>query len=214
MGNVQAKAARFEGTFSVVAIVVLALMSGRASSEGLSVKSAAGAVAVKAADGLAGVPPPSATDNFRVNDDVNIGVRLKALSSVKTWAAQIQSLKIDAARTAPVDLIVADATAGGPDGRALTAADVAALKVKPDGSRRLTLSYLSIGESEDYRPDYFTSEYMTEDAPDWLLGENNRWKGNRLIRFCEEGWQKTIIGDEVRPKRLQQRRALPPLSAD
>jgi len=195
MGNVQVKAARFEGTFSVIAITALALLSGRVSAEEPSIQPAAGATAIKAGR-IAGVPPPAVTGNFRQNDDVNIDERLRAISSVKTWAAQIQSLNINAARAAPVDLIVADATAGGTDGRALTAADVAALKVKPDGSRRLALSYLSIGESEDYRPDYFTSEYMTEDAPDWLLGENSRWKGNRLIRFCEEGWQKTIIGDE------------------
>lgn len=69
------------------------------------------------------------------------------------------------------------------------------LKSKPDGKPRL-LSYLSIGEAEDYRPDYFTPEYMTEDAPDWLLSENERWKGNRRIRFCEEGWQRTILGDD------------------
>jgi hypothetical protein len=37
---------------------------------------------------------------------------------------------------------------------------------------------------------------MTEDAPDWLMHENKDWKGNRLIRFCNEGWQLTILGDE------------------
>jgi hypothetical protein len=116
MGNVQVKAARFEGTFSVVAITALALLSGRVSAEGPSIQPAAGATAIKAGR-IAGVPPPAVTGNFRQNDDVNIDERLRAISSVKTWAAQIQSLNIYAARAAPVDLIVADATAGGPDGR-------------------------------------------------------------------------------------------------
>ena len=48
-----------------------------------------------------------------------------------------------------------------------------------DGSRRLVISYLSIGEAEDYRPDYFTKEYLEEEAPDWLMHENKNWKGNR-----------------------------------
>ena len=122
--------------------------------------------------------------------------RSAALSAVKSWAVQMQNLDVNAARATDVDLFVADATAGGPDGRALSLAEVASLKVKPDGGRRLAISYLSIGEAEDYRPDYFTSEYMTEDAPDWLLQENKQWKGNRLIRFCKEGWQRTILGDE------------------
>ena len=39
----------------------------------------------------------------------------------------------------------------GLDANALTAADLARLRVKPDGSRRVVLSYLSIGEAENYR---------------------------------------------------------------
>ena len=122
--------------------------------------------------------------------------RLGLMSSVRSWVVQMQNLQVAVAASAPADLIVADATSGAIEGRGLSAEDVSALKRKPDGSRRLAISYLSIGESEDYRPDYFNSEYMTEDAPDWLLKENQRWKGNRLIRFCKEGWQRTILGDD------------------
>ena len=108
----------------------------------------------------------------------------------------MQDLDVQAAAAAPVDLFVTDATSGAKGGHALSVDDVALLKSKPDGSRRLAIAYLSIGESEDYRPEYFDPEYMTEDAPDWLLKENKTWKGNRLIRFCQEGWQKTILGDD------------------
>ena len=108
----------------------------------------------------------------------------------------MQNLNVAEAGALPVDMFVADATAGGPGGTALSIEAVKTLKTKPDGSPRLAISYLSIGEAEDYRPDYFTGEYLTEDAPDWLLSENKRWKGNRIIRFCNEGWQRTILGDE------------------
>ncbi|MEQ1715775.1 MAG: endo alpha-1,4 polygalactosaminidase [Hyphomicrobium sp.] len=118
------------------------------------------------------------------------------MAKVKSWAAQMQDLNIEQARQTDVDLLVTDATSGAMGGRAISPEEVATLKVKPDGQRRLLISYLSIGEAEDYRPDYFTAEYMEEDAPDWLLKENEKWKGNRLIRFCEEGWQRTILGDE------------------
>jgi cysteinyl-tRNA synthetase, unknown class len=122
--------------------------------------------------------------------------RLSDMAAVRSWAVQMQNLDVPAAAAAPADLIVVDATSGASGGRALTAEEVTSLKRKPDGSKRIAISYLSIGESEDYRPDYFNSEYMTEDAPDWLLKENSRWKGNRLIRFCKEGWQRTILGDD------------------
>lgn len=117
------------------------------------------------------------------------------MAPVKSWAIQLQNLSTVTA-IPPVDMFVADATAGGLDGGPLSPDDVQRLRSKADGSRRLAISYLSIGESEDYRPDYFTSEYISEDAPDWLLHENRQWKGNRLIRFCEEGWQRTVLGDD------------------
>jgi cysteinyl-tRNA synthetase len=122
--------------------------------------------------------------------------RLGIMHSVHSWAVQMQNLDVPAAAASDADLIVVDATSGAMGGGALTSREVDALKRKPGGGRRVAISYLSIGESEDYRPDYFNSEYMTEDAPDWLLKENSRWKGNRLIRFCKEGWQRTILGDD------------------
>ena len=122
--------------------------------------------------------------------------RQAAISKVKVWAIQLQKFDVVAAKATHADMLVTDATTASITGQPFTASDVGALKAKPDGSKRLVISYLSIGEAEDYRPDYFTSEYMEEDAPDWLLSENKVWKGNRIIRFCNEGWQKTILGDE------------------
>lgn len=136
------------------------------------------------------------TESQKGDTTANQARRNKIISSVKSWGVQMQDLEVANAAGAPVDLLVVDATSGAAGGKAMTPEDVRALQTKPDGGRRLAISYLSIGESEDYRPDYFTSEYMTEDAPDWLLNENKNWKGNRLIRFCKEGWQKTILGDD------------------
>ncbi|MGE0854915.1 MAG: MJ1477/TM1410 family putative glycoside hydrolase [Hyphomicrobiaceae bacterium] len=122
--------------------------------------------------------------------------RQALLGTVRSWGYQLAGLNLATARSAPYDLLVVDATTGVGDGDAMKAADVASLQRRDDGRRRLVVSYLSIGEAEDYRPDYFSKEYLTEDAPDWLLHENEQWKGNRIIRFCEEGWQRTILGDD------------------
>ncbi len=113
-----------------------------------------------------------------------------------SWGYQLASLTIEKAHRAPYDLLVVDATTGLESGKPFTRAEVERLKQGPDGRRRIVISYLSIGEAEDYRGDYYAKEYMEEDAPDWLMKENPQWKGNRLIRFCTEGWQKTILGDE------------------
>lgn len=123
--------------------------------------------------------------------------RQTLISRAGSWGYQLSGLEPAIAGRSPYDLLVLDATTGHTAERPFRADEIAALKHKSDGTRRLVVSYLSIGEAEDYRADYFTAEYLTEDAPDWLLGENPQWKGNRLIRFCEEGWQRTILGDDT-----------------
>ena len=124
------------------------------------------------------------------------GERLKRINAVTSWGYQLAGLSLEEAANSPFELLVVDATGGLGDGKAFTREEVERLKRMPDGRQRIVISYLSIGEAEDYRSDYFSKEYMEEEAPDWLMKENPQWKGNRLIRFCEEGWQKTILGDE------------------
>jgi len=122
--------------------------------------------------------------------------RVGRLRSVQSWGYQLAGIKLTELQKSPYDLLVVDATTGLAEQRPFTAGEVASLKRKADGTPRIVVSYLSVGESEDYRPEYFSKEYMEEDAPDWLMGENKDWKGNRIIKFCSDGWQQTILGDE------------------
>jgi cysteinyl-tRNA synthetase len=121
--------------------------------------------------------------------------RLRLLNGAASWGYQLASLKLDDAARSPYDLLVVDATTGLASGKPFEPSEVRRLQRKPDGTRRLVVSYLSVGEAEDYRPEYFDKEYMSEDAPDWLLAENKDWKGNRLVKFCQKGWQDVILGD-------------------
>jgi cysteinyl-tRNA synthetase, unknown class len=122
--------------------------------------------------------------------------RLRRINLARSWGYQLNGIKLEDAQRSPYDMLIVDATTGLAAGRHFKPSEVAQLKIKPDGSPRLVLSYLSVGESEDYRPEYFSTEYMEEEAPDWLRKENPDWKGNRIIAFCHEGWQKTILGDD------------------
>lgn len=149
------------------------------------------------------MPPPPPKPAQRTQKPVAVpstiqaeAERLARITGAKSWGYQLNGMSIETAAASPYDLLVVDATTGLASGKPFTRAEVDRLKRKPDGSRRIVVSYLSVGEAEDYRPDYFTPEYMSEDAPDWLLQENKDWKGNRLIRFCNQGWQLTILGDE------------------
>lgn len=77
--------------------------------------------------------------------------RHELLADMKSWGYQLQKFNSVAAAGSTHDLLVLDeafeAASAGP-----RRSDVLrALKRKPDGSRRLVLAYLSIGEAEDYR---------------------------------------------------------------
>jgi len=62
---------------------------------------------------------------------------------------------------------------------------------------RKVVSYLSVGEAEDYRP-YWQSEWVsngkpTATAPVWLGIENPDWKGNYQVEYWNTDWQKLIL---------------------
>ncbi len=71
----------------------------------------------------------------------------------------------------------------------VAADQIARLKTKPQGGRRLVLCYVSIGEAEDHR------SYWKK-LPKTLLGpENPDWKGNFAVRYWEPAWRSIIVGD-------------------
>lgn len=64
------------------------------------------------------------------------------------------------------------------------------IKLKPDGSRRVVLSYLSIGEAETYRR-YFKTCCVSA-TPTWLTGITQGWADNFLVRYWENEWKEIV----------------------
>lgn len=93
---------------------------------------------------------------------------------------------------ADYDLIVIDAFFK--DGTWLTKKDINRLKQKTNGEKRLVISYLSIGEAEEYR--YYWKELWLKYKPDWLAEENPNWGGNYKVRYWDEEWQQIIYGSK------------------
>lgn len=119
------------------------------------------------------------------------------LAGARSWGYQLQRLDPKRAAASPHDVLVIDATRDGDEESALTPAEVARLKQKPDGSRRVVLAYLSIGEAESYRA-YWRPEWKRQ-KPAWLLGENPDWEGNYAVCFWDPGWQRLVCGDPQAP---------------
>ncbi|WP_316860176.1 MJ1477/TM1410 family putative glycoside hydrolase [uncultured Cohaesibacter sp.] len=112
------------------------------------------------------------------------------LFQVKHWGYQLQGPDFEEIAASPLDLIVIDASRDGSREGAYLPEEIDQLKTKPDGSRRLVISYLSIGEAEDYRG--YWQEEWNDNPPEWLGEENSNWPGNYLVEYWNESWQ-TII---------------------
>ena len=72
----------------------------------------------------------------------------------------------------------------------LTSQDVSALKAKANGGKRIVVSYLSIGEAEDYRA-YWDDNWLKA-PPEWLGKENPNWRGNYIVSYWDKEWQGLI----------------------
>ncbi|MEQ9310137.1 MAG: endo alpha-1,4 polygalactosaminidase [Balneolaceae bacterium] len=75
----------------------------------------------------------------------------------------------------------------------LTPQDLNLLKKKADGGDRLLISYMSIGEAEDYR--YYWNESWEPGNPDWIVAENPNWEGNFKVKYWELDWKSYIYGN-------------------
>ncbi|MCB9232810.1 MAG: endo alpha-1,4 polygalactosaminidase [Bacteroidia bacterium] len=74
-----------------------------------------------------------------------------------------------------------------------SANEISQLKTKKDGGQRLVISYMSIGEAENYR--YYWQSDWNKHQPDWLDRENPKWKGNYKVWYWDPEWQAIITGN-------------------
>jgi cysteinyl-tRNA synthetase, unknown class len=123
-------------------------------------------------------------------------LRRKTMASVRNWAIQLRYLDRAAVAAAPYDLVVIDHAPHPQKDIEIpfTAADISQLKIKPDGTRRIVLAYLSIGEAERYRFYWQPAWDISATRPKWLGAENPRWPGDYAVQFADPDWQSVIFG--------------------
>lgn len=79
------------------------------------------------------------------------------------------------------------------NGHTFTANEINQLKNKANGGKRLVISYMSIGEAEDYR--YYWQSSWSTNRPSWLDAENPNWEGNYKVKYWNSEWQQIIYGN-------------------
>jgi len=73
-----------------------------------------------------------------------------------------------------------------------SSSQIATMKKKANGAKRLIISYISIGEAEDYR--FYWDPAWNDTQPDWIEEENPLWEGNYKVKYWESEWQSIIFG--------------------
>ncbi len=120
------------------------------------------------------------------------GLVAPRLHDVRSWAFQLQNVDPDEIKVSPYDLVVIDYGFDRRNASAFPREVVDLMRTKPDGSKRLILAYVSIGEAEDYR--YYWQEDWRKHRPDWLEPENPDWPGNYLVQYWHPEWQAILFG--------------------
>jgi cysteinyl-tRNA synthetase len=122
--------------------------------------------------------------------------RRRRMSAVTNWGYWLSNFELEGVAAAPHDLMVIDSeiSANRTFERERSAAEVLRMKRRPDGSARVLLAYLSIGEAERYRPYWKQSWYDPLGKPTWLGTENRRWAGNFAVQYWNAEWQHLIFG--------------------
>jgi cysteinyl-tRNA synthetase, unknown class len=110
------------------------------------------------------------------------------IKAVKSWGYQLQNIKPGKIASCGHDLVVIDHCN---DDRPFSPAEVAAMRQRPDGSCRLLLSYMSIGEAESYR--FYWDKSWRRQRPSWLGKENPDWDENYAVQFWDPSWQQIIF---------------------
>lgn len=99
---------------------------------------------------------------------------------------------INAVTATNYDLLIMDLFFN--DGAEFSQSEINQLKNKANGGKRLVISYMSIGEAENYR--YYWKSSWTANKPKWLDAENPNWPGNYKVWYWEQSWKDIIYGND------------------
>ena len=73
----------------------------------------------------------------------------------------------------------------------LDSTDIAQLRVKDNGGKRLVIAYISIGSAENYR--YYWQQGWRKGNPSWLYKNYDGWTDEIWVMYWENEWQNIIL---------------------
>ncbi|MGL4969680.1 MAG: endo alpha-1,4 polygalactosaminidase [Fusobacteriaceae bacterium] len=75
-------------------------------------------------------------------------------------------------------------------GKILDKSQIEKLKTRKNGTKRLVIGYLSLGEGEDYRK-YWKKTWKKE-KPHWIMEKNPHWAGSYRVKYWDPEWKEIV----------------------
>jgi len=152
-------------------------------------------IATQAASEHHDLIPPASTSYHNQNNDpitaLNQVRNFLYIKDIRNYGAT-QQAAIAALAAQPEDLLIIDAFWGE---LPLTTSDVAQLKYKPNGERRLVVAHVSIGAAEARRFYRLTDWDRKKYRPDWVGKQDEElFHGNHVVSFTTPEWRSILFG--------------------
>jgi len=141
-------------------------------------------------DDIPSFPSPIFQENNMVIDKIFQIQNFLYLINLSKFSSKSEFIK--AVTATNYDLLIMDLFFD--DGTPFFADEIEQLKNKANGGKRIVVSYMSIGEAENYR--YYWRQEWNQKRPAWLDAENPNWSGNFKVKYWDVEWQKIIYGND------------------
>lgn len=133
---------------------------------------------------------PAAVHNRNGSDIEQLSDAKNFLYLINPQLYSSRQALVDAVSATDYDLVIMDFFFNGEE---FTRQQIEQLKKKHNGGRRLLVSYLSIGEAEEYR--YYWQSHWPSNPPGWLREEDPNWAGNYYVEYWDQGWREIVFGN-------------------
>ena len=133
---------------------------------------------------------PTTPNNVHPGDVLTLSDAKNFLYLINPDQYSTKAAFLEALSKTNFDVIIMDAFY---EDQLLTSADLDLIHTKANGGQRLLISYMSVGEAEDYRY-YWQSDWKTG-TPDFIVAENPDWEGNYKVTYWTDSWKQYIFGN-------------------
>lgn len=134
---------------------------------------------------------PATVHNENANDIQMLGQAKNYLYLISTESYTDKTSFLSAIQQTNFDVVIIDAFFGD---ELLSSSDVASLKTKLNGGKRLVISYMNIGSAEKYR--YYWKKTWGLKHPLWLKKKYDGYKDEIWVKFWKDEWQEIIYGND------------------